>query len=369
MNKRLKFILGLTLLLILSGGCQFFSAGTTSEEVHSKGEKRSAGSEPSVKEFRTVLVYSDQYDVDLGGLESFHSFDIHKYKKIHRKLLEEKIVTPKSILTPEEISEENLLRIHSKEYLENLRQPQKLMVYLESPVAGLIPAELVDQFVLTPFRAATGGTLLAARTALEQGIAINLGGGYHHAKPEKGEGFCLYADMPIAIRTLQAEGLIQRALIIDLDAHQGNGTIVCLADDESTYCVSLHQGDIYPIPKEKGDWDLELEAGTDDQKYLKVVEQILAEAFEKAGEPEIVFYQAGCDPLETDPLASLKMTKAGIVKRDLMVLEACSDRGIPVVMTLGGGYSDRAWEVQYESIRSAVGRFGSAPAFAGLGPR
>jgi len=166
--------------------------------------------------------------------------------------------------------------------------------------------------------------------------------------------------MPIAIKVLQAEGKIKTALIIDLDAHQGNGTIVCLPEDESTFCLSLHQGNIYPIPKEQGDWDIELATGTGDREYLELLKQTLNEVFNKANQPDIVIYQAGCDTLQTDPLAGLNMSSQGIVKRDLMVIQACINRNIPVVMTLGGGYSENAWKVQYESVKTIVNKYPSS---------
>jgi len=359
--KRKQFTgIGLIILFFVLGFCF-----TSSHEEQSASEEETnalitQNESPASKPVQSVLVYSAAYNVDLGGLESFHSFDAHKYQKIHQQLLDDKIVNPDAMLEPEEISEKDLLRIHTPEYLKSLLDPLKLRQYFETPVASLIPPNLIDQFVLKPFRTATGGTLLAARQALKQGMAINLGGGYHHAKPDKGEGFCIYADMPITVRVLQAEGKIKTALIIDLDAHQGNGTIVCLPEDESTYCLSLHQGNIYPVPKEQGDWDIELAAGTGDQEYLELLERTLNEVFDKAKQPDIVIYQAGCDTLRTDPLAGLNMTAEGIVQRDLMVIQACVKRNIPVVMTLGGGYSENAWKVQYESVKAILKKYPSS---------
>ena len=357
MKRNRITLIGLIILFSMLG---FYFTSSPDEQAASEAETnapiaQTGSSAP--KPVQSVLVYSAAYNVDLGGLESFHSFDAHKYQKIHQQLVDDKIVNRDAILEPEEISEKDLLRIHTPEYLKSLLDPLKLREYFETPVASLIPPNLIDQFVLKPFRTATGGTLLAARQALEQGIAINLGGGYHHAKPDKGEGFCIYADMPIAVRVLQAEGKIKTALIIDLDAHQGNGTIVCLPEDESTFCFSLHQGDIYPIPKEQGDWDIELARGTGDREYLELLAQRLNEVFDKAKHPDIVIYQAGCDTLRTDPLADLNMTSEGIVKRDLMVIQACIDRNIPVVMTLGGGYSENAWKVQYESVKAIIKKY------------
>ena len=222
---------------------------------------------------------------------------------------------------------------------------------------GVVAPKLLDLGVLAAFRHVAGGTLLAARQALRYGIGVNIGGGYHHATPDAGEGFCIYADMPIAIRTLQAEGKIRRALVIDLDVHQGNGTAICLADDDQTFTFSMHQGNIYPIPKAKSDLDVELDAGTGDDAYLRILTSHLDALLEKA-RPDIVFLQAGCDTLAGDPLASLEMTEEGIVERDAMVIDACVRRKVPVVMTLGGGYSSEAWKAQFHSIRRIIKKYG-----------
>lgn len=229
--------------------------------------------------------------------------------------------------------------------------------YIEAPIVAAAPAGLVDAAVLNAFRYATGGTVLAGRLALKHGIAVNLAGGYHHAKPDAGEGFNVYADMAIAIRALRKEGLIGRALIVDLDVHQGNGSAVIFAGDDNVFTFSMHEGDIYPIPKEKSDLDVELSAGTGDKEYLRLLSEHLRQVMEAAG-PDIVFLQAGCDTLDGDPLARLKMTPEGIVRRDAMVIDLCAKRGIPVVMCLGGGYGENAWLVQYDSVRRTIEKYG-----------
>jgi histone deacetylase 11 len=229
--------------------------------------------------------------------------------------------------------------------------------YLEAPLLSKMPAFMMDAGILRPFRYATGGTLLAARLALEHGIAINLGGGYHHAKPDQGEGFCVYADMPIAVRTLQAEGLSRRTLIVDLDVHQGNGTAVCLGGDPNVFLFDMHQGDIYPVPKETCTLDVELQRGTDDAEYLRLLGSHLPGVFERS-RPDLVFLQSGVDTLAGDPLAHLAMTQDGIVQRDAMVIDECVRRGVPVVMVLGGGYSPGAWSAQFASIRRTIETYG-----------
>ena len=308
-------------------------------------------SEPKLP-FNVRVVYSPGYLINLGGMEKMHPFDIRKYEKIHNGLIADGLLSEEQTLNPAPLTEDDLLLIHTKEYLEELKLRKKVAEYLEAPVLQFAPLSL-GRAVLEPFRRASGGTLLAAREALQSGIAINLGGGYHHAKPDRGEGFCLYADVPIAIRKLQSESLIKRAIVIDVDVHQGNGTIVCLPDDDSTFTFSMHQGNIYPIPKETGDLDVELSSGMEDEQYLEILAEYLPKILDDS-QADICFIVGGCDPLDGDPLASLKMTAEGIVKRDHAIVQACVERNLPVVLTLSGGYSPAAWKSQYLSIKNLI---------------
>ncbi len=306
--------------------------------------------------FHVVIVYSPDYLINLGGLENMHPFDIKKYQKIHSQLVEDGLLTDQQTQVPAPLTTDDLKMVHSEKYLEELKSRKNIARYLEAPVLEYAPMAL-DAAVLAPFRHASGGTLLAARKALESGIGINIGGGYHHAKPDTGEGFCIYADIPIAIKKLQQEKQIQSALIIDVDVHQGNGTAVCLADDDSTFCFSMHEADIFPYKKEESDLDVALEAGLDDEAYLKILAKNLEVVFSKTA-PDICFVVGGCDTLLTDPLASTEMTPEGIVKRDLMIVQACVDRNVPVVLTMAGGYSTEAWKAQYLSIKKLIETFG-----------
>ena len=308
--------------------------------------------------FQIQLVYSTDYLINLGGLERLHPFDIRKYQRIHQQLVADGLVTKEQTFQPASLSVDELKLIHSDQYLEDLKVRRNVARYLEASVLEYAPVSL-ETAVMEPFRRASGGTLLAVRKALESGIGINIGGGYHHAKPVVGEGFCLYADVPISIRKLQQEGLIRSALIVDVDVHQGNGTAVCLADDDTTFCFSMHQGDIYPIPKETSDRDVELASGMGDEQYLHILESNLPGLFEESA-PDICFIVGGCDTLAGDPLASLEMTPAGIVARDAMIVKYCVDRNVPVVLTLSGGYSPEAWKAQYQSIRNLIETYSMA---------
>lgn len=304
---------------------------------------------------RVCVVYSQRYQIHLGGFERLHSFDINKYAKIYLQLVTDGLIRPEDVYVPAEIGREDLLRVHTPDYLARLRQPAALARYLESGWVALMLPGVADAAILRPFRYATGGTVLAARLAVRYGVAVNLGGGYHHAEPDRGGGFCIYADMPIAIRVLQSEGLIRRALVVDLDAHQGNGTACCVAGDDHVFTFDMHEEDIYPFPKETNDLDIPLTAGMEDDEYLGLLSGHLLEVFDRA-RPEIVFLQAGVDVLAGDRLARLRLTPEGILERDRLVFDEAVRRKIPIVMVLGGGYSRQAWQVQYRSIRRVLGQ-------------
>jgi len=187
-------------------------------------------------------------------------------------------------------------------------------------------------------RASVGGTLGAARAALGDGIAANLGGGTHHAFADHGEGFCVLNDIAIAIRVLRGEGAIHRAAVIDLDVHQGNGTAAIFADDPETFTLSLHGEKNYPLVKQHSTIDVALADRTGDGEYLDLLGHHLATIFDRF-RPDVVFYQAGVDPFHDDRLGRLALTFAGLQQRDLMVLGACRKQALPCVITLGGGYA------------------------------
>jgi len=308
---------------------------------------------------KVALVYSKHYDINLGGAEKLHPFDIHKYAKIYLELQREGYVRPEDVFVPRPVSQDEVLLVHTPEFLESLADSRTVARYLEAGIVGWMPAALVDAGILNAFRWSTGGTIEAGRQALQHGIAINLGGGYHHAKSGAGGGFNVYNDLAIAIRVLRREGRITRACVVDLDVHQGNGTAAIFAGDEAAFTFSMHQRGIYPIPRETSDLDIELPAGTDDEAYLEALREALPDVLDRA-KPDLVFLQAGCDTLAGDPLAGLAMTAEGIVRRDAVVIDACVERGIPVAVTLGGGYSPGAWSAQYRSIARTIDRYGAA---------
>ena len=263
-----------------------------------------------------------------------HRFPVAKYALLRDRVIAEGIVAAERVLDPDGATDNELRLVHTPEYVDRVNSD------------GLDPAdvrrigfpwspELVERS-----RRAVGGTIAAARHALEHGIAMNLAGGTHHAFADHGEGFCVYNDVAVAIRVLQREGLMARAAVIDLDVHQGNGTHAILGGDRSVFTFSMHGGKNYPFHKVPGTLDIELADGAGDDAYLTrlagVLPRILAEAA-----PDLVFYIAGADPHEGDSLGRLSMSFDGLARRDAYVLSQCRDVGIPVAITIGGGYGRR----------------------------
>ena len=322
------------------------------------GSDSAQESAPKQAKPRISFVYSSDYVVSLGGLEKLHPFDISKFEKIYQRLNSEGLIADDQVFRPQVVTTEQLELVHTKDYLENkLADRKNLVRYMEAPQALLYAPVDIQKGVLQPFQLATGGTILAAERALDSGIGINLGGGFHHAKPDRGEGFCLYADIAIAIRWLQQQKKIKRAIVVDVDAHQGNGTIVCMADDPAVFTFSMHEGDIYPVPKERGSRDVELDAGTGDAEFMQLLKQHLPQVLDQA-KADICLIVGGCDTLDGDPLTNLKMSHDGIVQRDAWIVEQCVQRKLPVVFTTSGGYSQDAWKAQYRSISNLIKTYG-----------
>lgn len=218
-------------------------------------------------------------------------------------------------------------------------------MYSELPISK----EIVNLFIL-----AAGGTILACRKALESKWAVHIGGGFHHAFPSHAEGFCYVNDLAVGIRVVQREGLIRKAAVIDCDLHQGNGTAVIFRDDDAVFTFSIHQRDLYPI-KQQSDVDIHLPDGVSDEEYLDRLRRAIPAILDDF-KPELVLYQAGADPYEGDQLGNLKLTLAGLRKRDDYIFTECRQRRIPVAVTLGGGYAyhtEDTVQIHYNTCRVA----------------
>jgi acetoin utilization deacetylase AcuC-like enzyme len=195
-----------------------------------------------------------------------------------------------------------------------------------------------SQAVVRGFWLAAGGSILAARRALKDGFGINIGGGFHHAFPGHGEGFCMIHDVAVAIRRLQADGAIRKALVVDTDVHQGNGTAAIFASDDDVFTISLHQQNNYPEPKPPSDIDVNLADGTGDEEYLELLDKALADAFRRFA-PDMIFYIGGADPYREDQLGGLWLSMRGLQERDALVFAEARVRGLPVAVAFAGGYA------------------------------
>jgi acetoin utilization deacetylase AcuC-like enzyme len=275
-----------------------------------------------------TIYYSDSYTVPLPP---GHRFPMEKYRMLREALLESGTVAPEELREARPVDRRTLLAAHTQAYVDAFCDGT-----IDARAVRRIGLPWSPEFVRRSL-ASVGGTLAAARAAIEEGIAGNLAGGTHHAFADHGEGFCVFNDIAVAALTLLAEGEVDRVTVIDLDVHQGNGTAAILGSDPRVFTLSLHGGNNYPFHKVPSSLDVPLADGTEDAEYLALLADALPVTL--AGDPDLIFYQGGVDPLAADTLGRLAMTHEGLERRDRMVLTAARDRSIPVVLTLGGGYA------------------------------
>jgi acetoin utilization deacetylase AcuC-like enzyme len=276
------------------------------------------------------LIYHDGYDLHLGA----HVFPSQKYRLVHDMLLAEHYAELSDFLTPEPASDEDVLRVHSQEYVHKLKTGTLSItevMRLEVPYSK----ELVGAVWL-----AAGGTILTGQRALQDGWAANIGGGFHHAYPDHGEGFCVIHDVAIAIRRLQFDHAIETAMVVDTDVHQGNGTAAIFGGDGTVFTLSIHQENNYPYPKPPSNIDVDLPDEIGDDDYIAILERHLLHAFHDF-HPDLLFYVGGADPYCEDQLGGLALTMKGLKRRDALVFDHARRLGVPVAITLAGGYARR----------------------------
>ena len=274
------------------------------------------------------LVYHPGYDLNLG----LHVFPSQKFRLIQLQLLREGIAGPEDFLLPQEAPDEDLLRVHTPEWIEKLRNGSLTaseIMKLEVPYSP----EMAKAVWL-----AAGGSSLAGELALRDGFGCNLGGGFHHAYANHGEGFCAIHDVAIAIRRLQADGAIKKAMVVDTDVHHGNGTAHIFRHDDSVFTLSIHQFNNYPAHKPPSNLDLHLADRVEDDEYLETLMPAVSKSLDEF-KPDIVFYVGGADPFCEDQLGGLMLTKKGLKERDKRVFAESRKRGVPVATTLAGGYA------------------------------
>lgn len=277
---------------------------------------------------RIALVYHDGYDLQFGD----HVFPSVKYRLIHETLLQEGLAPPECLHTPEPVADEDLMLVHTEEWVKKLKQGT--LSYAE-----ILKLEIpYSRRIVNAFWLAAGGSILAARLALRHGVGFNIGGGFHHAFPAHGEGFCAINDVAVAARKLIREGVIERAMIVDCDVHHGNGTAAIFQNDQQVFTLSIHQFNNYPDIKPPSTLDLHLPDGIGDDEYINRLHNGLTSSIAEF-QPQMLFYVAGADPYFEDQLGGLNLTLDGLKRRDRVVIGTALEQRIPVMITLAGGYA------------------------------
>ena len=275
------------------------------------------------------IVHHPDYTVQLPHR---HRFPMNKYRALIEHLRAEGLAPPDAVFEPEPAPLWWLELAHDSDYVADIcgqTAPAEVMRRIGLPLTPALARRA---------RCAVGGTVMAAQLALHRGLACNTAGGSHHARHHAGAGFCVFNDVAVAIRALQAQGRIATALVIDLDVHQGDGTAEIFRGDAAVFTFSMHCEKNFPVRKEAGDRDVGLDEGLGDSGYLDILRREL-DAVLKAARPDIVFYNAGVDPHAEDRLGKLCLSDAGLAARDELVIAACLERGLPTACVLGGGYS------------------------------
>ncbi|MGD8603402.1 MAG: histone deacetylase [Anaerolineales bacterium] len=291
--------------------------------------------------------YSDDTPLDLPP---GHRFPAEKYSRLRERLLEEGVVPASELLPSQPATDEQLLRVHTRDYLDRLVRGQLTDKEIRRIGFPWSP-DLAERA-----RRSTGGTIMAGRSAMRNGVAANLAGGTHHAHPDFGAGFCTFNDVAVAARELQHSGLIDRILVLDCDVHQGDGTARIFQDDSSVYTFSIHGRGNFPFNKAVSDLDVALPDGTGDDEYLIALEGALEQCMQEA-DADLVFYLAGADPYKEDSFGRMGLTKTGLAERDRLVLNVCRQVDLPVAITMAGGYArniEDIVEINLQTIRAAI---------------
>jgi acetoin utilization deacetylase AcuC-like enzyme len=308
-----------------------------------------------------MLIHCSSYNTDLSAFGVDKPFALDRGKQVLRALAERDGISP-AVLVPESISLAHALMVHTQDYLNRLKQDETWIKILDLSEDDYDPSkarrklpELLDDIMLK-----CGGTLLACELALKFDMAANLGGGYHHAFPNEGRGYCVLNDIAIALKSLKRRRMISQALVVDLDFHQGDGTALIFRDDPSVFTFSVHSKEGWPDEKQESDLDIEVPAD-ESQHYLEAVQDGLEDALEMC-DPDFVLFVAGSDPYEKDVLPGsqfLQIPLDTMRKRDELVLDRFADEGIPLAMVFAGGYGPDVWEVHYHAVRHLLEKSGA----------
>lgn len=293
-----------------------------------------------------LAYYSDIFALPLP---EGHRFPLPKYALLRQHLLQLGLIPENNLRIAPAATDDQLLRVHTQEYLDKVKQG-----WLSAQEIRRIGLPWSPELVLRA-RHSVGGTIAACRTALEDGLSANLAGGTHHAHPGFGSGFCVFNDVAVAARVLQMEGLVKRAVILDCDVHQGDGTAAIFRNDPSVYTFSIHGTKNFPYRKEPSNLDIGLRDGCEDKEYLDALEDGVQIAL-NAAQADLAIYIAGADPFIGDRLGRIALSKDGLAWRDRLVISICKDRQLPTAIVLGGGYAtliQDSVDIHIETIRIA----------------
>ena len=293
------------------------------------------------------IFYSDTFAIPLPDN---HSFPVSKYTLLREKIIAAGVVKPDDLKIPEAAGDEDILRAHDPDYWQRLQKGELTQKEIRRVGLPWSPEIVIRT------RHSAGATIEACRAALKDGIGVNLGGGTHHASRDRGQGYCWLNDSVIASRAMQAENLARRILIIDCDVHQGNGTAAILKNDPTIFTFSIHGKNNFPLHKEAGDLDIALPDDADDRLYLEALEGGLDRAVNAAA-AQLVIYLAGADPFKKDRFGRMSLTKEGLERRDHLVFQHCYAAGLPVAVTMAGGYARQVTDtadIHFQTILTAL---------------
>ncbi|MFC1842982.1 histone deacetylase [Candidatus Dependentiae bacterium] len=307
------------------------------------------------------IVGGREYDIKFFGLERLHPFDSAKYGKVERFLVNKLGISKNRFVKPRMVTDQELLTVHTQRYLDLLKKSSTVKEVTEVPGINWVPNFLLRRYILNPMKLATGGTIQAVQLALQHGWSINLGGGYHHAKTNEGGGFCFYADIPIAVKKLWLTNPNLRVMVIDLDAHQGNGHEQVFGNDHRVKIFDMYNRDAYPRDeraKRHITFDVPVDRGINGDRYIQILRQRLDSALnqleQQKQKPDLIIFNAGTDPLDGDRLGGMRVSEEKMIERDDIVFEQAKRRRIPITYLFSGGYTSQSSRLIGRSLENVL---------------
>lgn len=310
---------------------------------------------------RKPVIYSPSYDLTVEVSDDVHPVDTRKSSHVFNELVKRGLIETGQEMVPERLNDAALAAVHTPAHLERLHDPASLAKIFAVPAVGRMAMTDIDEEILDPMRYQAGGSVMAGEAALEHGWSVNLGGGYHHASADHGHGFCAIADVTLAVQALRVKHPeIKNVMIIDLDAHQGDGYARDFKDDPSVFIVDVYARNLFPkdeTAQERINVGQPMPLFANDAEYLPVIERVLSDA-DKDFKPDFIFYIAGTDILDGDRLGRASVSRHGVMERDEMVFKYALEKEIPIAMLFGGGYQSNNAELIADSIENLDRSFG-----------